>query len=127
MKRRPSDTRRQVELLLPALWDEDAVWGIQREELPDPQMPKAKANPAHGNTLAAMLADIKQAWRRCDIPNTERRVIVLHYGLDYTYEQVGRVLDVPKSTTIARGERAVGRVTAWLNGGTYIDDEEGGP
>ena len=114
--------RRTVEVLLSTLWDEASVWGVKREEFIDPMMPKAKANPAHGNTLAAMMADIQQAWSKCDIPNRERRVIVLRYGFDWTYEQIGYNQGVTKKAAQLRDERAVGRITAWLNGDNYDED-----
>ena len=115
--------RRTVEALLPTLWDEASVWGIRREEVPDPQMPKSKANPAHGNVLAAMMADVSRAWDRCDVPNKERRVLVLHYGMGWTHAQAGFNQGVPHSTALRRAERGVGRITAWLNGDNYDDEQ----
>lgn len=111
--------RRTVELMLPTLWDGARVWGVQREEVIDPQMPKAKANPAHGNTLGAMMADVQRAWALCDLPYRERRVLVLRYGLDWELEDIGFNQGVPKSTAMRRAERGVGRLTAWLNGKDY--------
>jgi DNA-directed RNA polymerase specialized sigma24 family protein len=116
--------RRAVEHLLPAVWSEVAAYGIQRDDLPDPGMPKAKSNPAHSNTLYAMLADIRQAWKRAPVPFPERQALFTVYALGLTHNEAGRLIDCDRSTVTRRAERGVGRVTAWLNGDTYDDNYE---
>lgn len=116
--------RRAVEHLLPAVWSELTAYGIQRDDLPDPGMPKAKSNPAHSNTLYAMLADIRTAWVKAPVPHPERQALLLTYGFGLTVQEGGIVLEVDKSTISRRCERGVGRITAWLNGDTYDDNYE---
>lgn len=114
--------RRSVEVLVPTVWDEVAAYGIQQENVPDPSMPRSAKNPAHSNTLYAMLADIREAWKRCDIPQVERQALLLHYGLGWTQKDVAFNQDCNPSTAMRRIERGVGRLTAWLNGDIYHDD-----
>jgi DNA-directed RNA polymerase specialized sigma24 family protein len=114
--------RRSVEALLPTVWDELAAYGLRADDVPDPGMPKAKANPAHSNTLYAMLADIRQAWKRADIPQVERQALLLRFGLGWEYDEIGYNQGVVKSAAHYRVERGVGRMTAWLNGDIYCED-----
>lgn len=116
--------RRAVEALVPTLWDEVSAYGIKRDDLPDPGMPKAKSNPAHGNTLYAMLADIQSAWKKADLPQVERQALLMRFGLDYTQAEIGQVQGTSHSTALRRIERGIGRLTAWLNGDSYDDEYE---
>src|SRR5690606_16497543 len=54
--------RRLVELLLPAVWDADAAYGIRSPTAPDADMPKGTVDPRAASTLFAHLADIRQGW-----------------------------------------------------------------
>lgn len=114
--------RRSVEVLVATVWDEVAAFGIQQDNVPDPGMPKSAKNPAHSNTLYAMLADIREAWKRTDIPQVERQALLLHYGLGWTQKDIAFNQEVNQSTALRRIERGVGRLTAWLNGDAYHDD-----
>lgn len=113
--------RLAVEAIVFAIWDEDAAYGVQNERVPDPGMPKAKANPAHSNTLYAMLADIRQAWRFTDIPQVERQALLLHYGLGWEPKEIAYNQGVTQRAAAYRIERAIGRLTAWLNRDIYHD------
>ena len=113
--------RALVEHILPAVWDPEAAYGIKQENTPDADMPKAKANPKTANTLYAHIADIKQAWKRAELTTIERQSLLLRYGLDYGYEEIADVRGVRKQSAQEATERAVGKVTAWLNGVKYVD------
>lgn len=113
--------RALVEHILPAVWDADAAYGIKQETSPDADMPKVKANPKLANTMYAHIADIKQAWRRAELTLIERQSIVLRYGFDYGYEEIGTLRGVRKSAAQEASDRAVGKLTAYLNGEKYID------
>jgi DNA-directed RNA polymerase specialized sigma24 family protein len=113
--------RSLVERILPAVWDPEAAYGIKQETAPDADMPKVKANPKLANTLYAHIADIKQAWKCAELTLIERQSLLLRYGLDYSYEEIGALRGVQKSGAQRATERAVGKVTAWLNGDKYID------
>lgn len=114
-------TRALVEHILPTIWDADAAYGLKQENAPDADMPKVKANPKLANTLFAHIADIKQAWKCAELTLIERQSIVLRYGLDYSYDEIAAARGVRKSAAQEATERAVGKVTAWLNGDKYID------
>ncbi|AVO22529.1 DNA binding protein [Streptomyces phage Paedore] len=113
--------RALVEQILPTVWDMDAAYGLKQEGAPDADMPKVKANPKQANTLYAHIADIKQAWKRTPLTVIERQSLVLRYGLDYGYDEIGSLRGVRKSAAQEATERAVGKVTAYLNGNKYID------
>lgn len=116
--------RRTVELLLPAVWDEEFAYGMRDQYAPDPDMPKVKSNKAHANTLYAMLADIRRAWDRAPVTMPERRALLLRYGMDWEQTDIAFNQGVTKQAINIRIERGVGRITAWLNGDTYIDGYE---
>ncbi|MER6231709.1 hypothetical protein ABT169_21540 [Streptomyces sp. NPDC001616] len=113
--------RALVEQILPAVWDVEVAYGIKQEGAPDADMPKVKANPKQANTLYAHIADIKAAWLRAPLTVVERQSLVLRYGLDYGYDEIGIVRGVRKQSAQEATERAVGKVTAHLNGDKYID------
>lgn len=116
--------RRMVERLLPAVWDHGYDYGMQDEFTPAPDMPKARANKAHGNTLYAHLADIRRAWRKAEVPQVQRQVLVLRYGLDMPVQEIAALLGVSRKTVSRRDDDGIGRVAAWLNGDEYADDYE---
>jgi hypothetical protein len=113
--------RALVEHILPAVWDSEAAYGMKAEQVPDADMPHGHKDPKKGSPLFAHIADIKQAWKRTDLTVIERQSLVLRYGLDYSYEEIGGLRGVQKSGAQRATERAVGKVTAWLNGDQYID------
>lgn len=113
--------RESVETLLPSVWDDSYAYGLQQERVPDPGMPKAKANPAHSNTLFAMLGDIRQAWRYTEVPQVERQALLLRFGFGWKEREIGYNQGVSQQAAQQRIERGVGRLTAWLNGDPYID------
>jgi DNA-directed RNA polymerase specialized sigma subunit len=113
--------RSLVEHILPAVWDSEAAYGMKAEQVPDADMPRGHKDPKKGSPLFVHIADIKQAWKRTDLTTIERQSLVLRYGLDYSYEEIGGLRGVQKSGAQRATERAVGKVTAWLNGDQYID------
>jgi predicted DNA-binding protein (UPF0251 family) len=113
--------RALVEHILPAAWDSEAAYGIKAEQVPDADMPRGYKDPKKGSPLFVHIADIKQAWKRAELTLVERQSLVLRFGLDYSYEEIGSLRGVQKSGAQRATERAVGKVTAWLNGDKYID------
>ena len=73
--------RELVERLLPAVWDEAAVYGIPVPQAPPQDMPRGSVNPAHGNTLYAHLADIHAGWEKTDLNQKKRQALLVHFGL----------------------------------------------
>jgi DNA-directed RNA polymerase specialized sigma24 family protein len=117
--------RPEVELLLPAVWDETYAYGVRNPLAPDPDMPKVEPDVSHGNTLYAQLADVRAAWRKAEVPQVERQALFLRFGYGLDHEDIGRRLGVTRRAIGFRIERGVGRITAWLNGDTYIDGYDG--
>ena len=82
-------TRADVEDLLAYIFN-GGRW--RREDDPDPDMPKAKANPSHlGGNLAEMI-DIKRAWNSCYVVLRDREALYLHYGNGLTVPNVSAQL-----------------------------------
>lgn len=118
-----SYTRETTELLLPLVWDSDASWGIQRDDTPDPDMPKGYVNPAHSNTLSAYLVDIESGWRRAPLTHKERRAVLLRFGVDMEQNEIARHESNSKSTISTRLFTAVGKIAANMNGTIFTEDE----
>ncbi|QAX95497.1 DNA binding protein [Streptomyces phage BartholomewSD] len=110
-----------VEKMLPAVWDQDAAYGMKNETKPDPDMPKGHVDKKKGSDFLVHIADIRQAWKLAELTIDERRSVLLRYGFDLTYEEIAEEFGVNKSTTQRRSERGVGKLAAHLNGETYID------
>ncbi|MCY0933598.1 hypothetical protein [Streptomyces sp. H34-S4] len=116
-----SYNRALVEHILPAVWDGETAYGMKSELVADADMPRGHKDPKKGSPLFAHIADIKQAWKSTPLTLVERQSLVLRYGFDYGYEEIADVRGVRKQSAQEATERAVGKVTAWLNGDKYID------
>ncbi|AXQ62370.1 sigma factor-like helix-turn-helix DNA-binding protein [Streptomyces sp. NPDC014802] len=110
-----------VEKMLPAVWDQDAAYGMKNETKPDPDMPKGHVDKKKGSDFLVHIADVRQAWKRAELTLDERRSVLLRYGFDLTFEEIAEEFGVNKSTTQRRSERGVGKLAAHLNGEQYID------
>jgi hypothetical protein len=109
-------TRELVEQLLPAIWDRDTARGMINPTAPDPDMPRAKANPKLGNTLYAHLADIHTAWRVAPLTLAERQALFFRYALDLPLTAIGVALGIRRQSATERIESGIGRLAAYLNG-----------
>lgn len=114
-------TRELVEQLLPAAWDSEFAYGMANPAAPDPDMPKAATDKAHGSTLYAHLADIHTGWTRAPLTLTERRALLMRYGLDWPQTAIARHEHVRQSTASERITRGIGRIVSLLNGTAYGD------
>ena len=110
-------TRELVEQLLPAVWDSGYAYGMANPYAPDPDMPTATVDPAHGNTLYAHLADIRTAWRHTPLAESERRALFLRYTLDWPQKRIARHEGVAESTVSERLTGTVGRLVDQLRCG----------
>jgi DNA-directed RNA polymerase specialized sigma24 family protein len=117
-------TRESVESLLPAVWDESYAYGMpQRDDAPDPDMPKGSSNKARGNNLSAYIADIKSGWEKTPLTLKERRALLLAYGFGWTHAEIAFNQGISRRGLSQRIETAVGKIVARLNGGYYYDPE----
>ncbi|MFE5663433.1 hypothetical protein ACFQ7W_05825 [Streptomyces niveus] len=114
-------SRAVVEKILPAVWDQDAAYGMKNELVPDADMPKGHVDKKKGATFPAHLADVRHGWRVADLTLIERQSLLLRYGLDWGYDEIGASRGVRKQSAQQATERAVGKLTAHLNGEPYID------
>ncbi|WP_372411830.1 hypothetical protein [Streptomyces luteireticuli] len=113
--------RRLVEHLLPAVWDQEAAYGIRNLQAPDADMPKGTADPKAASALFAHLADIRQGWATAPLSIGERQALVLRYGADVSDEEAGGLQGVTDRAVRYRCERGVGKLAAHLNGHEYVD------
>lgn len=117
-------SRESVEILLPAVWDEDYSFGLPRKETaPDPDMPRGSVNPKTANNLPAYIADIKTGWQKASLTRKERRAVLMRFGLAWTHEEIGQHEGVSRQAISARLETAVGKIVARLNAGFWYELE----
>ncbi|MCC2278861.1 sigma-70 region 4 domain-containing protein [Streptomyces sp. ET3-23] len=113
--------RRLVEHLMPAVWDTGAAYGIRNPQAPDADMPKGTVDKKAAGTLFAHLADIRQAWKTCELSLGERRALFLRYALDWPDDLIAARDGVTDRAVRYRLERGVGKIAAHLNGAEYVD------
>ncbi|USH44631.1 DNA binding protein [Streptomyces phage BroPlease] len=113
--------RADVEHVLPYLFDIEAAYGIKAEVYVEDGMPKGYSDPSKGNSVYASLADARRAWRLAELTERERQSIFLRYVFDEAQEVIAAYLGVRRQTVAYYLERGVGKLTAWLNGETYVD------
>lgn len=88
-------TRDGVEDLLSYMFN-GGHW--RREDAPDADMPKAKANPSHlGGNMAEMI-DVKRAWHECYIGLRSPEALYLYYGNGLTVPNVSSQLCAIRET-----------------------------
>jgi DNA-directed RNA polymerase specialized sigma24 family protein len=112
-----------VERLLPAVWDGATAYGMNNPTAPDPDMPRAQADPAHAGTLYAHLADIRIGWTKAPLKDTERKALVLRYGLDMTEREIADRQGVTRQAVNHRLVAGIGRIVHTLNGEPAQDPE----
>ena len=105
-----------IELLLPAVWDEQYCYGMQQENAADPDMPRGSTNKATGNTLAAHLADIRSAWQRASLTTAERQVLLLAYGADMPQRLIAFYLGYSQQWVSTLAASGVASISRYLNG-----------
>lgn len=117
-------TRESVEMLLPAVWDEQMAYGLPKKETaPDPDMPRGASNPKRGNNLPAYIADIKTGWAKAPLTNRERRAVLMRFGLSFTQEEIAQHEGISQQAISARLFAAVGKIVARLNAGIWYELE----
>lgn len=118
-------SRESVEELMPAIWDDSYCYGLDRKpNIPDPDMPRSKANPAHGNNLAAAIADIRQGWKKADLTLNERRALFLAHGAGWKQSEVAFNQGVSQQAISLRVQNGIAKIVATLNGGEWYEAED---
>lgn len=117
--------RDSVEELLPAVWDESYCYGLDRKpNIPDPDMPRSQANPAHGNNLSAAIADIRTGWKQAELTIEERRALFLAHGAGWTQRQAAFNQGVSQTAISRRVQNGIAKIVATLNGGEWYEAED---
>ncbi|MFI9205321.1 hypothetical protein [Streptomyces sp. NPDC053048] len=84
-------------------------------------MPKGTVDKKAAGVLFAHLADIRQAWKACELSLGERRALFLRYSLDWPDSLIAARDGVTDRAVRYRLERGVGKLAAHLNGHDYVD------
>ncbi|WP_432482539.1 hypothetical protein [Kineococcus esterisolvens] len=116
-----------IELLLPAVWDQEYAYGMEMPNRPDPDMPRTPSDPKKGGTLFAHLADIRRAWERADLTDAQRRVLLLRYGLDWKWSEIAYNQRADSKSVRERADRALTRIAVFLNGPDWLTEFEPAP
>ena len=104
-------TRRDIEELMPAIWDESYAYGMpEKQEAPEQDMPKAAASVAHRNSHWAYIADIKTGWAMADLTQKERCALVLFYGTGWKQSDIAFNQGCTQQAISPRLENAVGKI-----------------
>jgi RNA polymerase sigma-70 factor (ECF subfamily) len=84
--------------------------------LPDTVLPPSQ-EPVSGDPFGAVLDrdELERGFRRLSVDH--RVVIVLHYLLDMTLEQIAEALEVPRGTVYSRLSRAMGSLRSAMRPG----------
>lgn len=107
-------TRAGVEDLLAYMFN-GGHW--RREDVADPDMPKAEVNPSHlGGNMAEMI-DIRRAWDSCYVTLLDHEALYLHYGNGLTVPNVSAQLGEARETVRDRLVADVGRLVDEVNTG----------
>lgn len=72
----------------------------------------------------ARLTDIRRAWKTAPLTPLERQSLLLRYGLERTFEEIGKARGVRKQSAQENTERGVGKSAAHLNGVPYVDGHD---
>ena len=77
--------------------------------------------PVAGDTYGAVLDrdELEQGFRQLSVDH--RVVIVLHFLLDMTLEQVAETLDIPRGTVYSRLSRAMDSMRSAMRSGSRVD------
>lgn len=117
-------SRESVEVLLPAVWDEDYSFGLPKKDTaPDPDMPRGSTNPKTANNLPAYIADIKTGWAKAALTHKERRALLMRFGLAWTQDEIAAHEGVSQQTVSERLFVAVGKIVSRLNAGYWYELE----
>lgn len=105
-----------VEQLLPTLWDESFVLGLQNPGAPDPDMPKAKyKDPRSATDFWCHLIDVKRAWDNAGaLRFLHQRALFLYYGIGWTQEEIAVHEQVSKKTINKRIQHGIEAMSLYL-------------
>jgi hypothetical protein len=105
-----------VETILPLLWHEHLIAGMQTERQPAPDMPKAASNPKLSGTHMAHYVDIKDAWIHAPLTWEQRSALFHSIGLGWTQEQIAGAVAMSQRGIGKRIDRAIETIATYLNG-----------
>lgn len=94
-KKKPGEyDREDIERVLAFLFNGGIPW--KPETAAESDMPRAATNPAHGNSVAAELVDVKRAWWGIYDSLHSREALWYHYGCGMTAEEISKAMSIPR-------------------------------
>lgn len=105
-----------IERILPVLWCEALVGGMQAENVSGEDMPKSAADPSHSGTHMAHVVDIRAAWAKAELATTERQALFLSISEGWTSREIGQFLGVSHVTAMAWVDDGIEHIATYLNG-----------
>lgn len=114
------DTR-EVEKLLPGVWDRDFVlepfMGGKKGKQKDQDMPKGKnKDPRRTFDLIDGVIDVKQAWEKAGLTLKQQQALLVRYGLDETERTTAFILGIDQKSVQERIEGGLKKLVDYLNG-----------
>lgn len=119
--------RDELERVLGVLWDPSIFDGIPNPTAPEEGMPRGSSDPTKRNTHWAIFADVRNAWTKTSLTLRERSALLLRYGCDSKFADVGAAMGTSKQTAEETADRGLRKMLAFLNQDNrhlYYDDEE---
>lgn len=105
-----------LDLVLPALWDDDLRQSGPSREDGDNTRVSGKKDPAEGSSWPAMVVDVEKAWGDADLDHRQQTMLRLKYRDGATYADIGRAMGVSQSTAHEHVKRALRKIQRQLGG-----------
>lgn len=108
-------SREWVEWLLPGVWDSMRVMnapGLYGQ--PDKDMPIPATDPRRTLDRVLGLADVQSAYARAGLSQREKQVLLMRYGFDLYYHEIGLVLNIDRSTASIAEGRGMDKILNYL-------------
>jgi len=109
--------RREVERLIPYLWEHSYAYRATDPYAPDPDMPRGQANPARSCNMWAGVADVRRAWSQAELTRFERQAIVCEFGLGWERKAASHRLGVLPSMLDTALYEGIAKMLSFLERG----------
>lgn len=113
---RGSYSLEEVEALLLGVFDEQVILQGKDPHAADEGMPRSKADPSHGFTKVAMLADVRRAWELAGLTEKQKVALFRRYVLAEEYEESAHDVGVSYQAMQQRCAAGLERLVKFLNG-----------
>ena len=105
-----------LDLVLPALWDEDLRRSGPSRDDGDESRVSTRKDPAEGSSWPAMVVDVDKAVNAAGLSFDQWEMLRLKYRDGATYADIGRAFGVSQSTAHERMKRTLRKIQRQLGG-----------